>query len=198
MSHSAPTQIYDSSPLAVYTASINLERVTNLISRQLSFDQHLNLNNPHSPEITAAIEKLSTSVSSESRGAVFTRSEVVEFILDLVGYTIDQPLHQKRILEPSCGRGDFLLPIISRLRTTWKTSQKTDQPLNELKDAIRAIELHSATFQTTRQAVVALLIKEKFTTTIATELVDRWLSQADFLLAPLLPSHHKNIDEMYG
>jgi hypothetical protein len=45
--------------------------------------------------MTAAIEKLSTSVSSESRGAIFTRPEVVEFILDLVGYTTDQPLHQK-------------------------------------------------------------------------------------------------------
>jgi hypothetical protein len=156
-----------------------------LISRQLSFDQHMNLNNPHSPEMTAAIEKLSTSVSSESRGAIFTRLEVVEFILDLVGYTTDQPLHQKRILEPSFGRGDFLLPIVSRLLAAWKTSKKTDQTLNELKDAIRAVELHSATFQTTRQAVIALLIKEKFTTTIATELVDRWLSQADFLLAPL-------------
>ena len=39
----------------------------------------------------------------EKRGAVFTRREVVEFILDLVGYTADKPLHRLRLLEPSCG-----------------------------------------------------------------------------------------------
>jgi hypothetical protein len=135
--------------------------------------------------MTAAIEKLSTSISSESRGAIFTRPEVVEFILDLVEYTTDQLLHKKRILEPSFGRGDFLLPIVSRLLTAWKTTKKNDQTLDELKDAIRAVELHSETFHTTRQAVVALLIQEKFTPFIATELADQWLSQADFLLAPL-------------
>ncbi|MFB6465015.1 PaeR7I family type II restriction endonuclease [Bradyrhizobium tunisiense] len=35
----------------------------------------------------------------EERGAVFTRREVVDFILDLVGYTADKPLHEARILE---------------------------------------------------------------------------------------------------
>ena len=45
----------------------------------------------------------------EARVAIFTRSEVVDFILDLAGYTEDQPLHEKRLLEPSFGGGDFLL-----------------------------------------------------------------------------------------
>ena len=36
----------------------------------------------------------------EERGAIFTRREVVEFILDLIGYTADQPLYAKRLLEP--------------------------------------------------------------------------------------------------
>ena len=46
---------------------------------------------------------------------MFTRREVVDFILDLVGYTADRPLHQARILEPAVGQGDFLLPTIDRL-----------------------------------------------------------------------------------
>ncbi len=41
----------------------------------------------------------------EARGAVYTRVEVVEFILDLVGYTDDVDLTACRILEPSCGSG---------------------------------------------------------------------------------------------
>ena len=46
----------------------------------------------------------------EERGAIYTRREVVEFILDLAGYTPDKPLHRLRVLEPSFGEGDFLLP----------------------------------------------------------------------------------------
>lgn len=64
--------------------------------------------------VTAASEALATQGGLEARGAIFTRSEVVDFILDLVGYTEDQPLHKKRLLEPSFGGGDFLLPIVDR------------------------------------------------------------------------------------
>jgi len=53
----------------------------------------------------------------EDRGAVFTRREIVEFILDLVGYTVDCPLPRFRLLEPSCGQGDFLVPAVERLHS---------------------------------------------------------------------------------
>jgi hypothetical protein len=42
-------------------------------------------------------------VGVKARGAVFTRLAVVEFMLDLVGYTPDRPLHRSRLLEPSFG-----------------------------------------------------------------------------------------------
>jgi len=58
--------------------------------------------------LVATIEALATQDGIEARGAIFTRPEVVDFILDLAGYTEDQPLHKKRILEPSSGGGDFL------------------------------------------------------------------------------------------
>lgn len=48
----------------------------------------------------AALEQLAQANASE-RGAVFTRREVVAFILDLVGYIPNAPLHTRRILEPS-------------------------------------------------------------------------------------------------
>lgn len=79
-------------------------------------------------------------------GAIFTRSEVVDFILDLAGYTEDQPLYKKRILEPSFGAGDFLLPIIERLLAAWRVARPNGSALGELADAIRAVELHHETF----------------------------------------------------
>lgn len=73
--------------------------------------------------VMAAAEALATEGGLEARGAIFTRSEVVDFILDLAGYTEDQPLHEKRLLEPSFGGGDFLLPIIQRLLSAWRTAR---------------------------------------------------------------------------
>ena len=83
----------------------------------------------------------------EGRGAIFTRREVVEFILDLVNYTADQPLHKIRLLEPSFGGGDFLLIAIERLLKAWSKRKDKADPEEMLANAIRAVELHDDTFQ---------------------------------------------------
>ena len=88
-------------------------------SRQLNFDLFSGPGGTHLPKVAAAIEKLSMAAGTESRGAIFTRAEVVDFILDLAGYTQDKPLHQMRLLEPSFGSGDFLIPIVRRLLAAW-------------------------------------------------------------------------------
>ncbi|AUZ78003.1 MULTISPECIES: Eco57I restriction-modification methylase domain-containing protein [Aeromonas] len=133
----------------------------------------------------AATEALATEGGLEARGAIFTRSEVVDFILDLAGYTEDQPLHEKRLLEPSFGGGDFLLPIILRLLSAWRAARPNGTEVDDLGDAIRAVELHHDTFRSTYAAVVALLKREGLSANAATALADRWLLQGDFLLAPL-------------
>ena len=135
--------------------------------------------------VMAATEALATEGGLEARGAIFTRSEVVDFILDLAGYTEDQPLHEKRLLEPSFGGGDFLLPIIQRLLSAWRAARPNGTEVDDLGDAIRAVELHHDTFRSTYAAVVALLKREGLSANAATALADRWLSQGDFLLAPL-------------
>ncbi|MBU2760262.1 N-6 DNA methylase [Acidithiobacillus sp. RW2] len=135
--------------------------------------------------VAAAIEKLATAAGTESRGAIFTRAEVVDFILDLAGYTEDQPLHEKRLLEPSFGGGDFLLPAIGRLLIAWRSSQHIKTVVEELGDAIRAVELHRLTFSATRAAVIERLKQEAIEDQSAVALADRWLVQGDFLLAPL-------------
>lgn len=159
--------------------------MTNLAHRQLSFDLYGDLGVPYSPKISAAIERLSGAMGAEARGAIFTRLEVVNFILDLAGYTEDKPLHEKRLLEPSFGGGDFLLPIVGRLLSAWRASNKTGSAFDDLGDAIRAVELHRETYRTTCATLVSLLKQEGLAAGTATALVDRWLSQGDFLLAPL-------------
>ena len=138
-----------------------------------------------SQKVQAAIEQLALSAEVDSRGAVFTRREVVDFVLDLAGYTADQALHKKQILEPSFGAGDFLLPIIERLLGAWRAAKPKGSAFEELGDAIRAVELHHDTFRNTYAAVEELLKREGMNANTARALTDRWLLQGDFLLAPL-------------
>lgn len=150
--------------------------------------QALLLRQPQLPgfcPLTKALETLANAGAVEERGAIFTRREVVDFILDLVGYTIDQPLYHRTILEPSFGDGDFLLPAIDRLLFTWKKSHGNDQPFNALANCIRAVELHHATFHRTHAAVIARLITANITPQVALAIADRWLIQGDFLLVEL-------------
>ena len=142
-------------------------------------------NSGFNSKVSAAVEQLALNADTDSRGAVFTRREVVDFILDLVGYTEEQPLYRKRLLEPSFGSGDFLLPIIERLLSVWRAARSNGSALDDLGDAVRAIELHHDTFRSTHAAVVAFLKREEVDSSIATALADRWLLQGDFLLTPL-------------
>ena len=156
-----------------------------MASRQLNFELFGESDWTQSPMVAAAIEKLSASTGTESRGAVFTRTEVVDFILDLAGYTVDQALHQKRLLEPSFGAGDFLLPAVRRLLTAWRSAQHPGNAVEVLGDAIRAIELHGTTFTNTRSALIEQLQQGGMAFESADALAKRWLTLGDFLLTPL-------------
>ena len=152
-------------------------------STQLTFSFHGSSAPP--PQVQAAIEELAQREDTDSRGAVFTRREVVDFILDLSGYTADQPLPHRRLLEPSFGGGDFLLPVIERLMSAWREVPVEGTDFEQLKNSIRAVELHHHTFQSTRAAVIQLLVREGLATDTARALADCWLIQGDFLLLEL-------------
>jgi Eco57I restriction-modification methylase len=136
--------------------------------------------------IEAAVASMAAA-GSDARGAIFTRREVVEFILDLVGYTTDKPVHQARILEPAVGQGDFLLPTIDRLLDSYirvPTSERRDV-VADLGACLHAVEVHRASFDQTRQHAIAALRAREIGAHAAARLADRWLHQGDFLLAPV-------------
>ena len=133
-------------------------------------------------DFSDAIEALARSDADE-RGAVFTRREVVDFILDLAGYTSDQPLHEYRLLEPSFGDGDFLLPAIERLLLSIDTD--ATGAVDVLGDAIRAVEVHPDSIERTSVKITDLLQEHGFSKRHALKLVKSWIIQGDFLLADL-------------
>lgn len=141
-----------------------------------------------SAEVAAALRQLSTG-SVDDRGAIFTRPEVVEFILDLVGYTPDQPLHRRRLLEPAFGHGDFLLPSIDRLLRAWRADRPPrHERLSLLEQALRGVELHQASFLETQGRVEARLKEERFSSAEIERLLTSWLLHGDFLLSDQDPT----------
>ncbi|MBY5974941.1 Eco57I restriction-modification methylase domain-containing protein [Ferrimonas balearica] len=131
--------------------------------------------------VTEAVEQLASESGLEERGAIYTKREVVDFILDLVGYEADKPLTRYRILEPSFGDGDFIHPIVDRLLAAAQR-EPGGLTVERLKPALRAVELHRATYLKHRASLAEKLQGVGLSAAEAEELVTAWLIQGDFLL----------------
>ncbi len=140
---------------------------------------------PNLRPVHEAAQCLSES-GEEARGAIYTRREVVEFILDLVGYTSDRPLYVQSLLEPSFGGGDFLIVAVERLLKAWR-SRGEPIPVQDLASCIRAVELHRSTYESTRLKLLQQLQKAEISGADARALMGQWLVHGDFLLTRLPP-----------
>lgn len=89
------------------------------------------------------------------------------------------------MLEPSFGGGDFLLPAIERLLTSWRKQRRKKDAVADLSSSIRAVELHRTTYAATRARIIEHLAGRGIGASEAVELADTWLVHGDFLLAPL-------------
>jgi hypothetical protein len=134
------------------------------------------------PEIPEGVMPISSSQTAE-RGAIFTKREVVDFMLDLAGYHVEEDLTQASLLEPSFGQGDFLFVAIERLLASFV--QHHGPLLNIvplLRNAIRAVELHQETFASIRNKLLLFLQERSIGQQEALQLADAWLVHDDFLL----------------
>lgn len=112
-------------------------------------------------------------------GEVFTRRWVVDLILDLVGYTPDRDLAAHQLVEPSCGTGAFLVPVVDRLIASCRGHGRD---LQSIGDAIRAYDLLDANAERARKAVVLRLEDAGLDQADADEIARSWLTTGDFLL----------------
>ncbi len=112
-------------------------------------------------------------------GEVFTRPWVVHFILDLAGYTHNLDLGAKVLVEPSCGSGAFLLPIVDRLV---ESAAERGRPLDSLGSAIRAFDLLDANAKLARKNVELRLLEAGTSVEQAGALATEWVRTGDFLL----------------
>lgn len=112
-------------------------------------------------------------------GEVFTRRWVVDLILDLVGYRPEEDLGAATIVEPACGCGAFLIPIIERLSASCKQHGRT---LADVSGAIKGVDLLAHNAEHTRKAVVDKLLELGESIRVAEDLAEKWVTTDDFLL----------------
>jgi len=136
---------------------------------------------------TAMFHDASDARSIDERGAIFTRRVVVDFILDLVGYTANLDLYTTSLLEPSFGDGDFLLPAIERLLAARHRGLQIGEDIGSIDHCIQAVELHAESYILTKNKVITLLESSNFHKDEATRIAGVWLMQGDYLLEELRP-----------
>lgn len=127
------------------------------------------------------VAEASYGIEEKARGAIFTRQPVVDFMLDLIGYTSDRPLHELALLEPSFGGGRFVLSAVDRLLTSWRAAG--GERASDLRSAICAVELDGDTVEQFRPTFRRHLVAAGFDDDDASQLTDAWLRHEDFLLA---------------
>jgi adenine-specific DNA-methyltransferase len=130
-------------------------------------------------EAHAASLVASTLEEGHEYGAVFTRRWVVELILDLVGFTTEHDLALLRAIEPACGRGAFLGPMVERLS---RSCQLHGRLISEAADAIRACDLQPVNVAESRRVVKERLLADGWAVDEARALAERWVVHDDFLL----------------
>jgi len=136
-----------------------------------------------SDRVQKAIDSLASSGGIEARGAVYTKPEVVDFILDLASASYSRDLTNIRFLEPSFGGGDFLVPLLKRILSSWRSKHGESPSASDIKDSLVAFELHTETFSSTKGLIFNALIEEGFTQADSEYLSNKWLYNDDFLLA---------------
>ncbi len=116
----------------------------------------------------------------QNYGEVFTRRWVVDVLLDLTGYTADCDLGSLQVVEPSCGSGAFLGPVVERLIASARTHGRD---LASLGRAIRAYDVQAEHVEVSRALCRDLLVRAGVSASTADALAGEWVDRVDFLLS---------------
>ena len=131
-------------------------------------------------QVALGTPELPVEPHDAEHGAVFTRRWVVELILDLAGYTTDQRLDQLTAVEPACGDGAFLVPMVERLSVVCKQHGVS---LREAEGSIRAFDLQAHSVEASRAAVAGALASAGWGVAEARSFAVSSIKQSDFLLS---------------
>lgn len=114
----------------------------------------------------------------ETTGEVFTRPEVVAYMIDGVRQCgTFKTLVGLRVLEPSCGDGAFAVPLVD----AW-LAENPDFNESASETFLRACDISTGNIETLRETLRARLVAAGCPPVRADTLLSRWLVCDDFLL----------------
>lgn len=112
-------------------------------------------------------------------GVVYTKSWVVDMMLDVCGYKSDCDLSRYKILEPSCGEGAFMKRIIERI---CDSAEKFGRGPEEYSESVAAYDLDPKKVMICRDNVRNILTARGWDDNVIEELVVGWICVSDFLI----------------
>lgn len=115
-------------------------------------------------------------------GVVYTKSWMVELVLDLAGYVPERRLAELVALEPSAGDGAFLSAMVRRLV---ESCERHCIPLTATGRAIQAFEIDPEAAERAVTVVCETLKQLRVPAATAAKLARQWIKTADFLEASL-------------
>lgn len=124
------------------------------------------------------MRSIAKEATRQVTGEVFTKPEVVEHMLYEVARSGNwRRWSQLRILEPSCGQGAFVLPLIQRL-----VREVSDWREPSLGDYLTACDISCENISIVKSKTEEILLSAGCPQSIAARLVRKWFVVADFLL----------------
>jgi len=127
----------------------------------------------HTPSLFPEFE------AHEKSGVVYTRSWVVDLVLELAGYCPELDLAGRLAIEPAAGEGAFLLPMARRLIASCRLHGHS---LSECRSALLGYEVEEGSAARMRASLEALLCGEGLSSSTARSLAGSWVRVGDFLL----------------
>lgn len=119
--------------------------------------------------------------SESEKGQIYTRPKVINFMLECIGLSDSDTLLSSRILEPSCGEGEFVVLIAERLISSCNPRPSVDQLLGR----VLAIDLVGASIDVAKSKVFVLLTGSGYSEEDAKLVLEDWFTTGDFLLTDL-------------
>lgn len=117
--------------------------------------------------------------SEAEKGEIFTKPNVVEFMLKASGIDEAILLPETRILEPSCGQGEFVLAIARELCK--EVTPRAGVDGKKFQNLVAAYDISSESILIAKRQTFQIL-NSTFSSEDSQFLVDQWYRNTDFLI----------------
>lgn len=112
-------------------------------------------------------------------GVVYTKREVVDFMLCMIGLGEIDDISDLRILEPSCGEGDFVVAIAERIVGNRNMRHSSEV----MASVVRAVDTDRRSVSVAKSRVSEVLSVAGYTEVELQNILDTWFVVQDFLLS---------------